>query len=171
MRTFLLAILLSVPLLASAKKLSIVGTWAGGDAAAEASYGLLVISETNIAWGPSSKERTCHASYTLISRQDGIKFNDQLSRKFLNAAGSILKTYLLKLHNEKCTNRFSYLDETGASYLRFTVGDESSNFLVLEEYNELGTPLGLMTFDSVKPVRNLTTHSSGRATRAAEFKR
>jgi hypothetical protein len=154
MRFFLLAFLFSLPLLASAQELAFVGTWEGGDTAAESIYGVMALSESNISWGDSFQDLTCHAGYTLIHGKIGDKLDDQLGHGFLSSAGSSFKTYLLKLKNETCTS---------VSYLRLTVEDGSPNTLALVEYNEQGTPLGWMHFFRVQQARNLTTYSSERA--------
>ena len=118
---------------------TIIGSWAGGDRAAESIYGTLAISKSSISWGGAhTSSPTCKASYLVEHEDVGVEFKDQTGNTYVTSADSKFQTYLLKIKGGKCVGELSHL--------RLTLREELAGYLAVVEYDRSNRPMGWIHF-------------------------
>jgi hypothetical protein len=117
----------------------IIGTWAGGDRAAESIYGTLTISKSSISWGGThTSSPTCKASYLVEHEDFGVAFKDQTGNTYVTSADSKFQTYLLSIKSAKCAR--------GLSHLRLTLREDLAGYLAVVEYDRSNREIGWIHF-------------------------
>jgi uncharacterized protein len=120
------------------------GLWRGGDRAARATYGTILITDHVIIWGGEKRVQNhyCKTTYSIEKEPFGISFQDQIGGTYVFNEKSQFKTYKLKLKPSKSVS--------SPAYLRFTLPYANQNYSDVIEYDQNDDISGYLGFHKYK---------------------